>query len=164
MWARQSKFHAIEGPNARDQIAFYACDCHSFLVKAIRMPSTYLPLMHNSKLDIWIAGSSGRPQLAYTSYKVTLLLISLWFSVTPLRKVYNFGKRVGRISVEFPKNFTCPSGKQRTKFPSQTSKIHQLRTSLDNIFSFGALLLINFVAVAARLRREIVFFCALWRT
>ena len=66
MWARQSKFHAIEGPNARDQIVFYACDCHSFLVKAIRMPSTYLPLMRNSKLEIWIAGSSGRPQLAYT--------------------------------------------------------------------------------------------------
>ena len=86
------------------------------------MPSTYLPLMRNSKLEIWIAGSSGRPQLAYTSYKVTLLLISLWFSVTPLRKVYNFEKRVGRISVEFPKNFTCPSGKQRTKFPSQTAR------------------------------------------
>ena len=82
----------IERPNARDQIAFYACDCHSFLVKAIRMPSTYLPLMRNSKLEIWIAGSSGRPQLAYTSYKVTLLLISLWFSVTPLHKVYNSKK------------------------------------------------------------------------
>jgi len=24
----------IEGPNARDQIAFYARDCHSFLVKS----------------------------------------------------------------------------------------------------------------------------------
>ena len=79
----------IERPNARDQIAFYACDCHSFLVKSIRMPATYLPLMRNSKLEIWIAGSSGRPQLAYTSYKVTLLLISLWFSVTLLHKVYN---------------------------------------------------------------------------
>ena len=82
----------IERPNARDQIAFYACDCHSFLVKSIRMPATYLPLMRNSKLEIWIAGSSGRPQLAYTSYKVTLLLISLWFSVTPLHKVYNSQK------------------------------------------------------------------------
>ena len=82
----------IERPNARDQIAFYACDRHSFLVKAIRMPSTYLPLMRNSKLEIWIAGSSGRPQLAYTSYKVTLLLISLWFSVPPLHKVYNSQK------------------------------------------------------------------------
>ena len=82
----------IERPNARDQIAFYACDCHSFLVKSIRMPATYLPLMRNSKLEIWIAGSSGRPQLAYTSYKVTLLLISLWFSVTPLHKIYNSQK------------------------------------------------------------------------
>ena len=82
----------IELPNARDQIAFYACDCHSFLVKSIRMPATYLPLMRNSKLEIWIAGSSGRPQLAYTSYKVTLPLISLWFSVTPLHKVYNSQK------------------------------------------------------------------------
>ena len=82
----------IERPNARDQIAFYSCDCHSFLVKSIRMPATYLPLMRNSKLEIWIAGSSGRPQLAYTSYKVTLLLISLWFSVTPLHKVYNSQK------------------------------------------------------------------------
>ena len=101
----------IERPNARDQIAFYACDCHSFLVKSIRMQATYLPLMRNSKLESWIAGSSGRPQLAYTSYKVKLLLISLWFSVTPLRKVYNS-----------PINFTCPSGKQRTKFPSQTAR------------------------------------------
>ena len=92
MWARQSKFHVIERPNARDQIAFYVCHCHSFLVKSMRMPATYLPLMRNSKLEIWIAGSSGRPQLHYASYKVTLLLISLWFSVTPLRKVYNSQK------------------------------------------------------------------------
>ena len=34
--------HVIEGPNARDQIAFYAYDCHSFVVKSIRMPATYL--------------------------------------------------------------------------------------------------------------------------
>ena len=97
----------IEGPNARDQIASYACDCHSSLLKSISMPPTYLSLVRNYNLEIWIAGSSGRPQLAYTSYKVTFLLISLSFSVPPLRKVYNFGKRVGRISVEFPKNFTC---------------------------------------------------------
>ena len=82
----------MERPNTRDQFAFYACYYHSFLVKSIRMHATYLPLMRNSKLEIWISGSSGRPQLTYTSYKVTLLLISLWFSVTPLRKVYNSHK------------------------------------------------------------------------
>ena len=84
----------IECPNARNKIDFYAF--HSFLVKSIRMPATYLPLMRNSYLAIWIAGSSGRPQLASTPYKVTLLLISLWFSVTPLRKVYNFWKEPGK--------------------------------------------------------------------
>ena len=52
-----------------DQFAFYACYCHLFLVKSIRIPATYLPLMRNSNLEILIAGSSGRLQLAYTSNK-----------------------------------------------------------------------------------------------
>ena len=45
------KFHVIGGPNACDQIAFFAF--HSFLVE----------VQTNSTLKIWIAGSSGRAQL-----------------------------------------------------------------------------------------------------
>ena len=117
------------------------------------MPPTYLSLVRNYNLEIWIAGSSGRPQLAYTSYKVTFLLISLWFSVPPLRKVYNFGKRVGRISVEFPKtSLALRVNKERNFLAKQQNPLApgKFRLAKQHI-SRGALLLIYFVAVTARL-------------
>ena len=54
------RLRVLEGPNVRDQIAFYAC--HSFL-ESKRMLATYLRRMRKSNLEIRTAGSSGRPQL-----------------------------------------------------------------------------------------------------
>ena len=55
---RVIKFRVIEGPNERDQIAFYAF--HSFLVESKRMLATYMRRMRNNNLEIRIAGSSCR--------------------------------------------------------------------------------------------------------
>ena len=52
------KFHVIEGPNARDQVAFFAF--HSFLVEDQANAGYIWPSMRNSTLEIKIAVSSCR--------------------------------------------------------------------------------------------------------
>ena len=82
----------IEGPNARDQIAFSAC--HSFLVKDWkfkRILATYMRRMRNSNLEIKIAGSFCRPQLIY---KTEHFLISKITAITfQHRAIYSYGTR-----------------------------------------------------------------------
>lgn len=49
----------IEGSSAHDQIAFYAF--HSFLVEVLMKLATYMQCMHNSNLEIKIAGDNPCP-------------------------------------------------------------------------------------------------------
>ena len=87
----------IEGPNARDQIAFSAC--HSFLVedwKFKRILATYMRRMRNSNLEIKIAGYFCRPQLIY---KTEHFLISKITAITfQYRAVYSYGTRYSKTS------------------------------------------------------------------
>ena len=55
------KLRVIEGPNARDQIAF--CAFHSLLMDSKRMLASYMRRMRNNNLEIRIAGSSCRSKL-----------------------------------------------------------------------------------------------------
>ena len=61
------RLRVIKGPNARDQIAF--CAFHLFLMEVKRMLATYMRRMRNSNLEIRIARSSCRAQLAFEKRK-----------------------------------------------------------------------------------------------